>query len=375
LIRYESPLQVYAEKDLYTGQIRAALRRWSDDAIQYGWMGGVMYPGAVTGMVTNYATLYLPDHTSHYQMSAGKWGLVDRDDHKLGVVPLVPLVHKATLANWRGRSVLHKILPLSHAANKIATDMMVAGEFVAIPLRGMFGVGPEDLTDEQGNTVTAMQAIMNHLMLIKDADGSAKTFEFASAQLSNFTTVLNQLAQITASIAGLPPHFLGMTTDNPASADAIRSSENRLIKRAERCQRPFGGAHEQTMRLVRRFQSGEFDPTLKALETIWRDPSTPTIAQMADAATKKYQAGVITLRQAREDCRYSDAQIKRMEAEDEVDRQALKMDTVEELLEPLRSPRVSAAAAREGGAPPGAAPVRPQPVAAPAVTGSGATPG
>jgi hypothetical protein len=26
-------------------------------------------------------------------------------------------------------------------------------------------------------------------------------------------------------MAGLPPHYLGLTTDNPASADAIRSGE------------------------------------------------------------------------------------------------------------------------------------------------------
>ncbi|MBQ1164473.1 hypothetical protein KBZ21_41550, partial [Streptomyces sp. A73] len=31
-----------------------------------------------------------------------------------------------------------------------------------------------------------------------------------------------------ATQLGLPPHYLGYTTDNPASADAIRSSEAQL---------------------------------------------------------------------------------------------------------------------------------------------------
>jgi hypothetical protein len=53
------------------------------------------------------------------------------------------------------------------------------------------------------------------------------------------------------------------------------------------------------------------------LETIWRDASTPTIAQTADAAVKKYTAGITTLRQTREDLQYTEAQIDRMEADDE----------------------------------------------------------
>jgi hypothetical protein len=53
------------------------------------------------------------------------------------------------------------------------------------------------------------------------------------------------------------------------------------------------------------------------LETMWRDASTPTIAQSADATVKKHAEGIITTRQAREDLQYTDAQIARMEADDE----------------------------------------------------------
>jgi hypothetical protein len=89
------------------------------------------------------------------------------------------------------------------------------------------------------------------------------------------------------------------------------------VKRAERKQRAFGGSWEKVMQLVRRFQSGDWDPALKQLETDWRDASTPTVAQAADASVKKFQAGITSKPQARRDLGYTDVQIARMEADDE----------------------------------------------------------
>src|SRR5690606_29674319 len=139
-------------------------------------------------------------------------------------------------------------------------------------------------------------------------------------------------------------HYIGTATDNPASADAIRSAESRLVKRAERKQRIFGGGWEQVMRLVRRIQTGEWDPRLRQLETVWRDASTPTIAQKADAAIKLYtappgQRPIVPLRQTREDLGYSAAQIARMEAED--------------AREAEQDPLAALARAQAGGSPPG----------------------
>jgi Phage portal protein, SPP1 Gp6-like len=328
LITAESPLETYADLDPRNGRVRAALRRWVDAEAQQGGSG------------TRYATLYLPDRTV--------WFVNDQPDpdmpedvHQLGVVPVVPLVNRARLADQQGRSELSPILPLAQAANKIATDMMVAAEFVALPVRGIFGIGPEDLEDAKGNKLTAMQMLLNRLLTVPDDDGTARQFEFSSANLNNFHETINQLARLVASIAGLPPHYVGLTTENPPSADAIRSAEMRLVKRAERKQVPFGGAYEQVMRLVKRLQEGKFDPRYARLETIWRDPSTPTRAQSADAAVKLYNLPkpVVPLRQTREDLGYTDAQIGRMETEDAKELAANPVDKIAAILGGQQGPR------------------------------------
>jgi hypothetical protein len=308
LVTVESPLEVFADIDPRTRLPRAALRLWTDGA------------DSLVRVPERLATLYLPDRTVFYRLDGG-WQETEgtRDEHQLGAVPIVPLVNRARLADRYGQSELSPILPLAHAANKIATDMMVAAEFVALPLRGIFGLGPGDLEDQDGNKLTALQAILGRLLTLPDDDGTARQFEFTSANLANFHDTIGQLARLVASIAGLPPDYLGLATDNPPSAESRRAGEIRLTKRAERKQVPFGGAYEHTMRLVKRIQEGAWDPRYRRLETKWRDPATPTIAQKADAAVKLYSTPggpIVPRRQTREDLGYTDAQIRRMEAED-----------------------------------------------------------
>ncbi|WP_416976709.1 phage portal protein [Streptomyces sp. T028] len=320
LITVESALDVYAEHDPRTGAVAAAVKRWCEE---YDDQAPV-----------EHATLYLPDATSWWTKDrSGTWmedtgeeGEPTRDDHGLGEVPVVPLANRARLKKPGGVSELKAVISLSDAACKIATDMMVSAEYHATPRRVAFGFGEDDFQDEQGRRVSAFSRIIGRVWATErrrgsGEDGGADVLQFPEAQLKNFHDTIGQLASLVASLAGLPPHFLGLTTDNPASADAIRSSESRLVKRAERRQREWGEAWEQVMRLVLRIRDGVWNPDVLSLETIWRDASTPTIAQAADAATKLFTAKIVPLRQTRERLRFSQAEIARMEEQDEADAQ------------------------------------------------------
>lgn len=303
LITVESPLEVFAERDPRTREVQAAVKRWSTDD---------------GSKKVEFATLYLPDATVWFQRDGGKWAETDRDDHELHTVPVVPVVNRARTRNRGGVSELKDIVPLSDAACKIATDMMVSAEYHAIPRRVAFGFNEADFVDAEGRPVSAFSRVAGRLWATeKSKNDGADVVQFPEASLNNFHETINSLAKVVASLSGLPPHFLGMATDNPASADAIRSSEARLIKRAERKQRAFGGAWEQVMRICTRIQTGEWDPKLRALETIWRDASTPTVAQSADAAVKLFAAGIVPRRQTREDIGYTQGQITRMEEADQ----------------------------------------------------------
>ncbi|GAA5033132.1 phage portal protein [Streptomyces siamensis] len=311
LVTVESPLQMQVDWDPRTRDVRAALKRWHEQ-------------DPLTDAVLNrYATLYLPDKTVHYaQTSATGWRETDRDEHKLGEVPVVPLVNRGRIMKPGGVSELTDVIPISDAACKIATDMMVSAEFHAVPRRVAFGVDEEDFQDASGNKVSKWSRIAGRIWAMSKRrgageDGGADVIQFPEAQLANFHSTIEILARLVAALSGQPPHFLGLDTNNPPSADAIRSAETRLVKRAERRQDCFSGSYERMNRLVLRFRDGDWDPRAMNLETLWRDPSTPTFAQKADAVVKLRQADILPVEQAREDLGYTAVQRQRMRQMDE----------------------------------------------------------
>lgn len=301
LVTVESPLQMYAEIDPRTRRPRAALKRWTERYLETNT--SVQRDAA---QYSDHATLYLPDRTIWYERKVG-WNIIEEDIHNLGEVPVVPLVNRQRLMYPLGVSELTDVIPLSDAACKVATDMMVSAEFHAMPRRYALGFSEDDFTDEDGNPITTWEAVAGLIWRSEKSpkDDGVAVGQFAEADLRNFHETLNQLAKLVASMSGNPPHYFGFTTDNPASADAIRSSESRLIKRAERKQRGFGGSWERVARLVNRFQTGDWDPRFRQVETLWRDAATPTFAQKADATQKLVSSNILPREAAWEDLGYS----------------------------------------------------------------------
>lgn len=269
LITVESPEQVIARHDPRTRRVSAAIKTWCEDDD------------------TDRMTLYLPDRTVHYFAEGSLWRQDGPEDvHNLGRVPVVPLINRGRTLETEGVSELVDIVPLSDAACKIATDMMVAADFHAIPRIVALGLTEDDFKDRDGRPVSKWEKIAGRIWATGSPPGEADIRQLAEADLRNFHETINSLARMASAMAGLPPHYFGWSDANPASADAIRSAETRLVKRAERRQRAFGESWEEVQRLGFLVTRGELPPNAARMETVWRDPSTPTIAQTADALGK-----------------------------------------------------------------------------------------
>ncbi|MFI6238349.1 phage portal protein [Micromonospora sp. NPDC050795] len=330
IISVESPEQVVARRDPRTRRVLSALKRWDEE------------PG--TPSMEKWATLYLPDSTRLLVFRRGEWQVVSTDDHGMGRVPVVPLVNRPRLLRPDGVSEFHDVLPLADAANKMATDMMVSGEFHAMPRRWAVGVKAEDFVDENGNPLSTWSSIAGRLWA--NEDPNVKMGQFPEADLAVFHNTIRMLAQVAAQQLALPPHYMAFTGDNPTSADAIRSAETQLVKRVERKQTYLGGAWEDVMRLVLRIQTGEWDERARSLETMWRDPATPTVAQKADAIQKLTGgAPILPVEMAREDMGYTPEQRRRMA---EMDDRVAARDPVLEIARSLPAGQAGAVDALAG---------------------------
>src|SRR5690606_41785343 len=99
-------------------------------------------------------------------------------------------------------------------------------------------------------------------------------------------------------------------------AAASRWETAQQVNRCEGNKAIVGRAWEQVMRIAARIAGVEGAQDLRLLETVWRNPATPTVAQKADAAVKLYTAGISTLEQTREDVGYTPAQRQNMADQD-----------------------------------------------------------
>lgn len=236
------------------------------------------------------AVLYLPGKNATWRRTNGVWRATSADRFALNEVAVVPLINRARLARRHGDTEMRDVMGLADAACRSLTNLQAAQELLAVPQRYVLGATQTDFVDQNGQPIPAWEAYIGRFLALGNQE--AKIGQLPGADLRNFTEVINHYARLVASVTGLPSHFLGMTTENPASADAIRSAEARLVKRAERRARAFGEGWERVMRLALRFV-GDDDTAARRLETVWRDPSTPTYAAKADAVVKLYAAGLL----------------------------------------------------------------------------------
>ncbi|QGH78710.1 portal protein [Mycobacterium phage Miko] len=291
IIRVEPPTRMYAEIDPRIGKPSKAIR------VAYDKNGNEIQA----------ATLYGPNSTYGWYKADGNWTPWFQAQHGLQAVPVVPLPNRTRLSDLYGTSeITPELRSMTDAAARILMLMQATAELMGVPQRLIFGIKPEEIGVDPETGQTFFDAYLARILAFEDADG--KIQQFSAAELANFVNALDQIAKQVAAYTGLPPQYLSAASDNPASAEAIRAAESRLIKKVERKNLLFGGAWEEAMRLAYRMShGGDVPPNMLRMETIWRDPSTPTYAAKADAATKLYGngAGVIPRERARIDMGYS----------------------------------------------------------------------
>ncbi|BAX92045.1 chromosome partitioning protein ParA [Mycobacterium shigaense] len=296
-VSIESPKQVAVIRDPGSRKVLRAVKRWHSN---------------IGGKAETWAVAYYPDHIeTWYADQAAAAGaaldLVSEIDNPLGVVPVIPLTNSVLLDGVGpdlgylydyGYSEIHDLIPLVDGLNKLLTDMLVTAEFSARPRRFAIGVQlvEEPVLDDEGNPTGETVAVnpipeSNRAMISENEN--AKFGQLDAADLTGYENAVNVLLGQIMAVSALPGHFLGIMTDNPASADAIRGSEASLTARAEARQKNFGRAWEQVARLMVAVRDGT-DPADVDVQVQWAPADTRSESQEADAATKLYQAGILS---------------------------------------------------------------------------------
>jgi hypothetical protein len=274
--------------------------------------------------------LYLPDRIVRLranQTGATTQGFntVEEIANPLGVVPVVNLRNTDRIVADYGCSEIDDLKPLVDALNKSLADMMVTSEYVGRPRRWATGIEltEEPVIDEDGNPVLdeESQPVMREVNPIPEGhramiseNQEAKFGQLNAADLTGYeASVRVVLGQIMA-VSTLPAHYVGVFTDNPASADALRAAEASLTARAEARQHTFGRAWEQVARLMIAVRDGRDPNLIDDIRVQWADAATRSVAQEADAVVKLFQAGLLPQSYALSKLGYPDDEIAKITA-------------------------------------------------------------
>lgn len=280
LITIESPMKSTYVYDMRARRISAALLVDSDDV----------------GEITS-GSLYLPEETIYFEVYNTAFVEVFRDQHMLGRVPVAPLVNNPRAGDPYGRSeITRAVRSYTDSAMRTLLGAEVAREFYSSPQRYILGADESIFMDSDGNKVNPWSVIQGRVLGVpfnEDENVMPQVGQFTANSPAPYFDQIRAYAQLLAAETAIPASYLGFQTDNPASADAIRQMEARLVKRAERRQKQFGRTWSEVAKLALLVRDGEIPAEVLNVRPIWRDASTPTRAAAADEAVKLISAGVL----------------------------------------------------------------------------------
>lgn len=281
LITIESPKRATAIYDMRSRRISAAL----------------LVSGGDTSK-PEMGSLYLPDETIHFEAYRDQFVEKYRDQHLLGRVPVSPLVNNPRSGDPHGRSeITRAVRSYTDSAMRTLLGAEVAREFYSSPQRYILGADESIFQDADGNKVSPWSVIQGRVLGVpynEDEGVMPSVGQFSANSPAPYFDQIRAYAQLIAAETAIPASYLGFQTDNPASADAIRQMEARLVKRAERRQRQFGRTWTEVGKLALLVRDGDIPLEAQNIRPIWRDASTPTRAAAADEAVKLISAGVLT---------------------------------------------------------------------------------
>jgi hypothetical protein len=294
----EHPLQTIVECEPGDRRSRAAgLKTWVDD-----WTGEIV------------ARLYLPDYVHGWRGKLSNTGVpLWKPDgapvrNPVGEVPITELLNNPQLLGG-GRSELYDLTDIQDRANKTIADRLITQDFGAFPQKWATGY-PDKNADGTPNNID----IGRNRMVTSDVK-ETQFGQWSAAPLDPYSAAKREDVKDIASRSRTPAQYLLGEMSN-VNGSTLQASESGLVSKVRQRFRGHEDGIEDAVRMARRL-AGVAGASDESMETIWRDPQYRTVAEVTDAAIKRLQSGGITLRQFREDCGYSAAQIARMEAEDE----------------------------------------------------------
>jgi len=205
---------------------------------------------------------------------------------------LVPIIHRPDAVRPFGHSRISRAcMSIVSSAVRTAKRSEVASEFFSFPQRYILGM------DESAEKLDKWKITMSSLLRIdKDQDGGHPVVgQFQQQSMTPHTEQLKMFAGLFAGETGLTLDDLGFPSQNPSSAEAIKSSHESLRLMARKAQRDFSVGLKNAGYLAAcvRDKYGYRREPVADIKTKWEpifEPDNSTLSVIGDGVIKINQA-------------------------------------------------------------------------------------
>jgi hypothetical protein len=206
---------------------------------------------------------------------------------------LVPIINRPDAVRPFGHSRISRAcMSIQAGAIRTAKRSEIAAEFFSFPQKYALGI-EKGAIESLDPWIAAMSSMF---MISKDADGDIpKVGEFQQQSMAPHTEQLRMFAGLFAGETGLTLDDLGFPSQNPSSAEAIKSSHESLRLTARKAQRDFGngfinaGYLAACLRDKRTYDRSDLSDVICKWEPIF-EPDYATLSQIGDGLLKINQA-------------------------------------------------------------------------------------
>lgn len=233
----------------------------------------------VTGLV-----LWLPGRHWTLHRDQGRWQATLGRQTWPGV-SVVPIVHDPQLDRPFGRSrITRPLMSYTDMAIRTLVRQEATAEFYSAPHLWFLGAAPDAVNaDKWSSLVNAINGIS------KDEDGDHPVMQqVAQASMQPHSDMLRTIAMLVSSETNIPVSDLGVTTENPSSAEAMAEAERKLTREADRQNKVFGQAVGRALSIAycTAHDTGAAPDSWQQVRPVWQTTREISLAARADAYQK-----------------------------------------------------------------------------------------
>lgn len=217
---------------------------------------------------------------------AGRWS-VDRRAHGMGRVTVAPLSFQPEINRPFGHSRISRAaMGITDAALRTLVRAEVGAEFYSAPQYWVLGGDKSDFAGKD-----KWSAVMSRIKVLEpnsETDEKPTVQRFSGETPQPHVDLLRMWASAFAGDQGLALDSLGITQDNPSSAEAIYAAKEDLIVLTGHANRSWGRGAADAARMAVMLRDGlsEVPDELRDMTAQYTDPALTSPTAKADAFTK-----------------------------------------------------------------------------------------